>query len=67
VFTIFVEGQPVRVNLDVFRRVGAFRAYDLTVPLRIRDRSVDIRFSGQRGDQPMVSGILVTHRPDLGP
>jgi hypothetical protein len=67
VFTIFVEGQPVRVNLDVFRAVGAFRAYDLTVPIRVRDRSVDVRFSGQRGDQPMISGILVTHRPDLGP
>ena len=65
VFTIFVEGDPVLVNLDVFRRVGARRALNVTFATRVRDGTLTVRFSGQRGDQPMISAILVTHRPDL--
>ena len=64
VFTIFVEGEPVLVNLDVYRQVGARRALNFTFMTRVNDGTVNVRFSGQLGDQPMVSAILVTHRPD---
>ena len=66
VFTVFVEGKAERVNLDVYRRVGAYTAFDITVTTRVRDGTLGIRFSGQRGDAPMISAIRVTHRPDLG-
>jgi hypothetical protein len=66
VFTVFVQAKAVRVNLDVYRRVGAFRAFNITVTTRVRDGTLGVRFSGQRGDSPMISAIQVTHRPDLG-
>jgi hypothetical protein len=66
VFTVFVEGEPVLVDLDLFKRVGARRALDVTVATRVTDGTLHVRFSGQRGDQPLISAILVTHRPDLG-
>jgi hypothetical protein len=39
---------------------------NVTFATRVRDGTLTVRFSGQRGDQPMISAILVTHRPDLG-
>jgi hypothetical protein len=49
----------------VFRRVGARRALDVALATRVTDGTLSVRFSGQRGDLPMISAILVTHRPDL--
>jgi subtilisin family serine protease len=65
VFTVFVEGRPVLVNLDVAGRVGERRALNLTFETRVTDGILNVRFSGQQGDAPMISAILVTHRPDL--
>ena len=66
VFTVFVEGEPVLVNLDVYRRVGARHALNFTFVTPVEDGTLNVRFSGQLGDRPMVSALLVTHRPDLG-
>ncbi len=65
VFTVFVEGRPVLVNLDVHRSVGARRALNFTFNARVRDGTLNVRFSGQQGDVPMISAIFVTHRPDF--
>ena len=65
VFTVFVEGNPVLVNLDVYRRVGERRAVNFTFNATVRDGTLNVRFSGQQGDVPMISAILVTHRPDF--
>ena len=63
---MFVENEPVLVNLDVYRRVGARHALNFTFVTPVEDGTLNVRFSGQLGDRPMVSAILVTHRPDLG-
>jgi subtilisin family serine protease len=65
VFTVFVEGEPVLVNLDVFKKVGARHALNFTFVTEVDDGTLNVRFSGQQGDQPMVAAIAVTHRPDL--
>ena len=65
VFTVLVEGNPVLVNLDVYRRAGSRRALNFTFVTPVTDGTLNVRFSGQLGDVPMVSAILVTHRPDL--
>ena len=65
VFTVFVEREPVLVNLDVFREVGARRALNFTFVTPVTDGTLNVRFSGQLGDRPMVSALVATHRPDL--
>jgi subtilisin family serine protease len=65
VFTVFIEGRPVLVNLDVYRRAGLRRALNFTFETAVTDGTLNVRFSGQQGDVPMVSAILVRHRPDL--
>jgi hypothetical protein len=67
VFTVFVEDTPVFVNLDVYAEAGANTAFDGSFDVEVTDGRLDVEFSGQRGDKPFVSAILVTHRPDLGP
>jgi Malectin domain len=66
VFTVLVEGKPVLVNLDVHRRAGLRRALNFTFQAAVSDGTLNVRFSGQQGDAPMISAIFVTHRPDLG-
>ena len=65
VFTVFVENEPVLVNLDVYRRVGARHALNFTFVTPVVDGTLNVRFTGQSGDRPLVSAIAVTHRPDL--
>jgi hypothetical protein len=67
IFTVTIEGQAVLVNLDVFAQAGADAAYDRPFVVEVTDGRLDIEFTAQRGDQPFVSALLVTHRPDLGP
>ena len=42
------------------------RGLNFTFATPVEDGTLNVRFSGQLGDRPMVSAILVTHRPDLG-
>ena len=65
IFTVLVENEPVLVNLDVFRRVGGRHALNYTFVTPVVDGTVNVRFTGQSGDRPMLSAIVVTHRPDL--
>lgn len=65
VFTVIVEGDPVLVNLDVHRRAGLRRALNYTFKVPVTDGRLNIKFSGQQGDVPMIAAIFVTHRPDL--
>lgn len=66
VFTVSIEGSPLLVNLDVFAEAGANAALDRSFDVEVADGTLDVAFLAQRGDQPFVSAILVTHRPDLG-
>ena len=66
VFTVFVRGKPVLVNLDIHKEAGLRRALNYTFEALVTDGRLRVRFSGQRGDVPLISAILVTHRPDLG-
>ena len=66
VFTVIVEDEAVLVNLDVHRRVGPRRALNFTFQASVTDGALNVRFFGQQDDVPLISAILVTHRPDLG-
>ena len=64
VFTVTIEGQAVIANLDVFAKAGGQNAaLPLTFEADVSDGQLDIGFTGQRGDSPIVNGILVTELP----
>jgi hypothetical protein len=44
IFDVYMEGTQVITNLDIFARVGRNKAYDVTVPVRITDGVLNIRF-----------------------
>jgi hypothetical protein len=66
VFSVVIEGETVIANLDIVAAVGANTALDRSFDVEVSDGTVDIEFVAQRGDKPIVNGVLVTHRPDLG-
>jgi hypothetical protein len=52
----------------VFAAAGGQRiAYDRTFIVEVTDGVLDIGFIAQRGDQPIVNGILVTELPPGSP
>jgi len=63
VFSVSIEGQPVVSSLDVYREAGRNAALDRTFEVEVTDGHLDIAFTAQRGDQPIVSAILVTELP----
>lgn len=64
VFSVSLEGSTVEANLDVFAAAGGQRvALDRTYVVEVTDGTLDIGFAAQRGDQPIVNAILVTHIP----
>jgi hypothetical protein len=64
VFSISLEGVTVQANLDVFAAAGAQNAaYDLVFEVDVTDGVLDIGFGAQRGDKPIINGILVTEMP----
>ena len=68
VFSIGLEGATAISNLDVFAAAGGRRiAYDQTVFVEVTDGVLDISFIAQRGDQPIINGILVTELPPGSP
>jgi hypothetical protein len=68
VFSVSLEGSAVISNLDVFAAAGGQRiAYDRTFIVEVTDGVLDIGFIAQRGDQPIVNGILVTELPPGSP
>jgi hypothetical protein len=64
VFSVSLEGSTVEANLDVFAAAGGRRvALDRTYVVEVTDGTLNIGFAAQRGDQPIVNAILVTHVP----
>lgn len=67
VFSVTVEGQPFLVNLDVFGEVGRDAALDRWLEVDVGDGVLDVGFTAQRGDAPIVNAILVTEVPPGAP
>lgn len=65
VFSVSIEGQSVLANLDVYAAAGGRNvALDRTFLVEVTDGVLDITFAAQRGDKPIVNGILVTEVPE---
>jgi chitodextrinase len=58
VFNVQAEGQPIITNLDVFQQVGAYAAYDVSVPVMVSDGNLNLVFQSVV-DNAVVSGIKV--------
>ena len=68
IFSVSLEGAPVISNLDVFAAAGGRRiAYDQTFTVEVTDGVLDISFVAQRGDKPIINGMLVTELPPGSP
>ncbi len=58
VFNVSIEGKQVISNLDIFAKAGKSRAYDVTVPVTIRDRELTIKIPSVV-DKASINAILV--------
>jgi hypothetical protein len=58
VFDVLAEGKPIAGDLDVFSRAGRYSAYDITVPVTIKDGSLSLTFGAQAGS-PILSGMVL--------
>ncbi|HKG58028.1 MAG TPA: carboxypeptidase regulatory-like domain-containing protein [Candidatus Limnocylindrales bacterium] len=67
VFSVSIEGQQVLSNLDVYATVGKDTALDRSFEVDVTDGHLDITFTPQRGDKPIVNSILVTEMPAGSP
>jgi hypothetical protein len=68
VFNIYVEGQSVATNVDVFSAVGQYQAYDIKIPVTVTDGYLNITFGAvTTGGRPMLSGLLLQKDSDLLP
>jgi hypothetical protein len=64
VFSVAIEGEPVLTNFDIASAAdGPNKAIDRTFTVEVTDGTLDITFTAQRGDNPMVNAILVTQVP----
>jgi subtilisin family serine protease len=64
VFSVTIEGTTVIAGFDVFAAAGGrFTALDRSFLVDVTDGHLDIGFTPQRGDTPIVNGILVTEIP----
>jgi subtilisin family serine protease len=64
VFGMSIEGTTVLANFDVFDQAGGRNvALDRTFTVVVTDGVLDITFVAQRGDSPIINGILVTEMP----
>ena len=65
VFDLFVEGLKMESALDIVARAsGAYKAYDVTVPVNVKDGSVSIRF-GSITSSPQLNAILLKRTTQL--
>ena len=63
-FNVSIEGSPVLTNLDVYAAAGGrYTALDRTFLVEVADGVLEISFSSQRGDSPIINAILVTEVP----
>jgi subtilisin family serine protease len=66
-FSVSIEGVPVLSNLDVYGLVGSNAALDRSFDVEVTDGHLDIGFTPQRGDKPIINAILVTEMPAGSP
>jgi hypothetical protein len=67
IFGVTLEGAPVIANLDLYGEVGRLAALDRSFLVEVTDGVLDVGFSAQRGDAPVVNAILVTEVPPGSP
>jgi parallel beta-helix repeat protein len=58
VFSVTAEGQTIVSNLDLVKTIGTNTAYDVSVPVRSADATLDLGFSAT-ADNAKVDGIEV--------
>lgn len=58
VFDIGIEGREVVSDLDIAAHAGRARAYDLQIPVRVVDGTLNIAFRADK-DQAKLSGLVV--------
>lgn len=63
VFGVAIEGVPVLPTLDVAAQVGRDTALVYVFETDVVDGSLDVTFTAQRGDKPIVNAILVREWP----
>ncbi len=65
IFSVFIEGQPVLTDLDIYAEVGRNRAYDRTFSLPVTNGQLNIDFVPKRyNDAPKISAIAVRQIAD---
>jgi hypothetical protein len=68
VFNVGIEGTGVLTNLDVYAAAGGrYVALDRSFLVEVTDGVLDISFTPQRGDKPIINAILVTEMPPGSP
>jgi len=68
VFSVTLEGSNVLTNFDVVAAAGGRNtAVDRSFTVEVTDGVLDISFTSQRGDKPIVNAILVTEMPPGSP
>jgi len=68
VFGVSLEGSAVLSNFDVYASAGGrYVALDRSFLVEVTDGVLDISFLAQRGDKPIINGILVTEMPPGSP
>jgi beta-galactosidase len=68
VFIVSIEGGAALSSVDVVAAAGGrYIALDRSLLVEVTDGVLDVSFVPQRGDKPIVSGILVTEVPPGSP
>jgi subtilisin family serine protease len=68
VFGVSLEDSAVLNNFDVYAAAGGrYIALDRSFLVEVTDGVLDISFLAQRGDKPIINGILVTEMPPGSP
>jgi subtilisin family serine protease len=68
VFSVSLEGGAVLSNFDIVAAAGGQRtAYDRSFLVEVTDGVLNIGFTAQRGDAPLINAIFVTELPDGAP
>lgn len=68
VFSVGLEGSNVLTNFDVVAAAGGrYVAFDRSFTVEVTDGVLDISFTAQRGDKPIINAILVTEMPPGSP
>jgi beta-galactosidase len=68
VFIVSIEGGAALSSVDVVAAAGGrYIALDRSLLVEVTDGVLDVSFVPQRGDKPIVNGILVTEVPPGSP